>query len=137
MEVSPKKLIIGLGLVFFLGVLFSIVNGYYVQAEGTTLPMIVYGISFLSIIIGGAIVIMFQWKINKIQLNRVVKILPPEEKNVVKILLENNNAIEQNKLVALSGFNKVKISRIVKELEFRGVVKKTNLGNTNLIVLSI
>ena len=137
MEISPKKLIIALSLVFLLGVLFAVVNGYYVQEQGTTLPLIVYGISFVSIILGGAIVIMFQWKINKIHLQRVVKILPPDERKVVTILLENNNAIEQNKLVALSGFNKVKISRIVKELELRDVVKKTNLGNTNLIVLKI
>lgn len=135
MEVSPSKLVIALALVFFLGVLFSIVNGYYVQEEGTALPMIVYGISFVSILLGGALVIMFQWRINKVQVRRVVKILPPEEKKIVTILLENNNSIEQNKLVAFSGFSKVKMSRIISELEARGVVKKTNLGNTNLIVL--
>ena len=137
MEISPKKLVIALALVFLLGVLFAVVNGYYAQKEGTSLPIIVYAISFLSLIIGGIIVILFQWKINKIQLQRVTKILPAEERTVVKILLENNNSIEQNKLVALSGFNKVKISRIVKELESRGVVKKTDLGNTNLVVLNI
>ena len=80
---------------------------------------------------------MFQWKINKIQIRKVVKILPTEEKKIVTILLENNNSIEQNKLVALSGYNKVKISRFIKQLELRGVIKKTNLGNTNLIVLLI
>jgi uncharacterized membrane protein len=137
MEVSPKRLVIALLMIFILGVLFAIVNGYYVQEEGTTLPSIVYGISFLSILIGGSIVIMFQWKINKIQLTRITKILPPEERTVVLLLLENHGQMEQNKLVALSGFNKVKVSRLVKELEDRGVLRKTNLGNTNLIVLTI
>lgn len=137
MEISPKKLIIALALVFFLGVLFSVVNGYYVQEEGSSLPLIVYGISFLSIILGGAIVIMFQWKINKLQLKRVVKILPPEERKLVTLLMENSGFLEQNRLVALSGYNKVKISRLVKELELRSVVKKTSLGNTNLVVLDI
>jgi uncharacterized membrane protein len=137
MEISPQKLIIALSLVFFLGVLFSFVNGFYVESEGSPLPLIVYGISAISLILGGSIVIMFQWKINKLQIQRVVKILPPDEKKVVTILLENSNSIEQNRLVALSGFNKVKISRLVAELEARGVVKKTNLGNTNLIVLAI
>ena len=137
MDISPKKLVISLSLVFILGILFAVINGFYVQSEGSSLPLIVYGISFLSIVLGGSLVIMFQWKINDIQLKRVVKVLPSEERVVVGILLEHKNSIEQNKLVALSGFNKVKISRIVKELEHRGVVKKTNLGNTNLIVLSI
>jgi len=137
MEISPKKLIIALVLVFILGVLFAYVNGYYVETEGSSLPVIVYIISFISIILGAAIVILFQWKINKVQLKNITKILPAEERIVVKILLENNNSIEQNKLVALSGYNKVKVSRIISELERREVVKKTNLGNTNLIVLKI
>jgi uncharacterized membrane protein len=137
MDISPKKLITALALVFLLGVLFAVVNGYYTQSEQSPLPIIVYGISFISIVLGGAIVIMFQWKINKMQIKKVVKILPTEEKKIITILMENNCSIEQNKLVALSDYNKVKISRIVKELELRGVVKKTNLGNTNLIVLKI
>ena len=137
MEISPKKLVIALALVFFLGVLFAVVNGIYVEKEGSSLPIIVYGISFVSLVLGAAIVILFQWKINKIQFDKVVKILPPEERKIVTILMQNNNSIEQNKLVALSGYNKVKISRVVKELELRGVLKKTNIGNTNLIVLNI
>jgi len=137
MEISPRKLIIALALVFSLGILFAFVNGYYTQKEGSTLPVIVYGISLISLVLGGSLVILFQWKINKMQIQKVVKILPPEERKVVTILLENNSSIEQNKLVALSGFNKVKISRLVSELGARGVVKKTNLGNTNLIVLTI
>ena len=137
MEVSPKKLIIALSLVFLLGVLFAFLNGFYTEKEGSTLPLIVYAISAVSLVIGGSIVIMFQWKINKMQIQKVVKILPPEERKIVTILLENNNSIEQNRLVALSGFNKVKISRLIKELENRGVVKKADLGNTNLIALTI
>lgn len=137
MEISPKKLVIALALVFILGVLFSLTNGYYAESEGSAFPLAVYGIALVSLIIGGVIVVLFQWRINKAQLNKVLKILPAEERKVVAILLDSNNSIEQNKLVALSGYSKVKISRIVKELEQREVVRKTNLGNTNLIVLKI
>ena len=137
MEVSPKRLIIALALVFFLGVIFSIVNGYYVQEEGTALPIIVYGMSFLSILLGGSIVIMFQWRINKLQLKRILKILPREERTVINVLLENQNKIEQNRLVALSGFSKVKISRVVQSLQERDILHKRNLGNTNLIILKL
>ncbi len=137
MEVSPKKLILALALVFILGILFAFVNGLYTQKEGSALPLIVYAVSAVSLILGGALVIMFQWKISKMQIQKVVKILPADERILVTVLLENNNAIEQNKLVALSGLNKVKVSRLIKELELRGVIKKSNLGNTNLIVLAI
>src|SRR3989344_9663994 len=107
MEIDSKRLITGLILVFVLGVMFALVNGIYTSSTNQQLPLIVYGISFLSILIGAFIVVLFQFKISKIQLERVLKILPQEERKVVKILLDNSNSIEQNKLVALSGFSKV------------------------------
>jgi len=137
MEIDNKRLVIGLSLVFLLGIMFAVVNGFYTNSTNEQLPLIVYGISFLSILIGAFIVVMFQLKINKLQLERVLKILPSEERKVVKILLDNNNSIEQNKLVVLSGFTKVRISRILQKLAEREVVEKKNMGNTNLVVLKI
>lgn len=137
MEIDNKRLVIGLSLIFVLGILFALVNGFYTSSTNEQLPLIVYAISFLSILIGAFIVIMFQMKINKIQLERVLKILPREERIVVKILLDNNNQIEQNKLVVLSGFTKVQISRILQKLAERDVVEKKNIGNTNLVMLKI
>lgn len=137
MEISSRKLIVGFVGVFLLGVMFSLVNGYYSTEEGSTLPLIVYAISFVSVLLGGFIVVLFQAKINKVQLNRVLQILPEKEQKIVRLLLDNNNSIEQNKLVALSGINKVKISRILTELESRKVISRNNLGNTKLIVLKI
>lgn len=137
MEISQKKLATGFVLIFILGVMFSVVNGNYTEETENPLPLIFYGISFVSIIIGGFIVVLFQWKVNKVQLKKVLKILPNDEGKIISILLENQNAMEQNKLVAYTGINKVRMSRIISTLEERGVVKKTNLGNTNLIVLDI
>ncbi|MBL7055805.1 hypothetical protein ISS07_02750 [Candidatus Woesearchaeota archaeon] len=137
MEIDNKRLIIGLGSVFILGILFAVVNGSYTSSTNEQLPLIVYGISFISILVGAFIIFMFQVKINKLQLNKVLKILPREERIVVKILLDNNNSIEQNKLVVLSGFSKVQISRILKKLMEREVIEKRNMGNTNLIMLKI
>jgi uncharacterized membrane protein len=137
MDISPKRLIMALALVFLLGVAFAIVNGMYTQEKGESLPLIVYAISLVSLFLGGSLVILFQWKINKMQLERVTKILPSDERKVVLALMQNGNSMEQNRLVALTGLNKVKISRLVKELEQRDVVAKTDLGNTNLIVLKI
>ncbi|RJQ15680.1 hypothetical protein C4573_05985 [Candidatus Woesearchaeota archaeon] len=137
MEISAKKLIIGLLLVFILGVLFAVVNGTYTSSTNEQLPLIVYGISFLSLILGGFIVLFFQWKISAMQLERVLKILPRDERLVVKILLDNSGAIEQNKLVVLSGFTKVQVSRIIQKLVERDVLEKKNLGNTNLILLKL
>ena len=95
-----------------------------------------YVISFVSILVGIIISLLFQYKINKVQMRRIIKILAKDEGKIISLLLENQNALEQNKLVAYTGINKVKMSRIISSLE-EGVLKKTNLGNTNLIVLKI
>jgi len=137
LEVSIKKLVLALGSVFILGVMFAIVNGVYTESTNSSLPIIVYFIAIISILVGVFLTLLFQWRINKIQLERVLKILPDDERKVVSLLIENNNSLEQNKLVALTGLNKVKISRLISELESRGIIKKTDLGNTNLIVLSV
>ena len=137
MEVSVRRLIVGFVSVFFLGILFSIVNGYYVSEEGSSLPLIVYGISFVSVLLGGFIVVLFQAKISRVQLNRVLKILPDGDGRIVSLLFDNNGALEQNRLVAMTGLNKVKVSRILSELESRGVVVRVNLGNTKLVSLKI
>ena len=137
MEISNKKLVIGFTLIFLLGILFAVVNGFYTSTENEQLPLIVYGISFLSILVGASIVFLFQWKINKVQLEKVLKILPKDERTVVKILMDNNNQIEQNKLVVLSGFTKVQISRILQKLVERDVIEKKSMGMTNLVVLKI
>ncbi|MBI1936193.1 hypothetical protein HYS31_07170 [Candidatus Woesearchaeota archaeon] len=137
MEIDNKRLVIGLSLIFVLGILFALVNGFYTSSTNEQLPLIVYGISFLSILIGAFIVIMFQLRISRMQLEKVLKILPREERIVVKILLDNKNMLEQNKLVVLSGFTKVQISRILKKLAEREVIEKRNMGNTNLVVLKI
>ena len=137
MEISNTRLVTGLLLVFALGISFAIVNGQYTESYGESLPVIVYGISFISIIFGSFIVLLFQWKISAIQMKRILKVLPKDERTIVKILLDNNNRIEQNYLVVLSGETKVKISRTLQKLEQRKVIEKKSMGNTNLIMLTV
>ena len=137
MEIDTRRLTLGLALVFTLGILFAVVNGFYTSQTNEQLPFIVYFISFVSVLIGAFIVILFQWKINKVQVERILKIVPAEERIIIKLLLDNNNSLEQNKIVVMSGFTKVRISRIVQKLVEREVVEKRNMGNTNLIMLKI
>jgi uncharacterized membrane protein len=136
-DVEPKKLIAALLAVFLLGITFAVLNGYYFSQAGSALPIIVYGISFLSIIIGAFIVLLFQWRINRAQLEKVLGILERDERVVIKILLDNKGHIEQNYIVALSGMHKVAVSRTIAKLEARGVVEKKPLGNTNMIILKL
>ena len=105
MEVSTKKIVLALGSVFVLGVLFAIANGIYTENTESSLPLFVYLIALVSLVTGVFISFLFQWKINKIQLERVLKILPEDERKLVSLLIQNNNSLEQNKLVALTGIH--------------------------------
>jgi uncharacterized membrane protein len=117
--------------------LFAYVSSEYSASTGETMPPEVYGISAASMLVGAFVVLLFQTRRSKSDADRILNILPYDEKTVIRILLENNNKIEQNYLVVLSGFSKVKISRIVSKLEARGVLEKKNLGNTNYLILKI
>ncbi len=136
-EIPINRLIIAFGLIFILGVLFAILNGYYVEESGDPLPIIVYAISLISLIVGIFLILIFQWKISKVQLTKVLSILPGDEAEILKILIENNNKLEQNMIVALTGYNKVRVSRILTKYEQKGIIEKRNMGNTNLVILKL
>lgn len=136
-EISVLKLLIGFGLIFILGILFAFTNGYYTEEFGEPLPIIVYAIAIVSILTGATIILLFQQKISKVHLSSLLKILPTDEAEVIKLLIENNNRLEQNHIVALTGYNKVRISRIITKFEQKKLIEKRNLGNTNLIILKL
>lgn len=136
-EIPLFRLIIAFGLIFILGVLFAILNGYYVEESGGPLPLIVYVIALISIFFGGAIILLFQWRISKVQLNSVLNLLDKAEAEIIRVLIENNNRLEQNHIVALTGYNKVRVSRILTQYEQKGIIEKRNVGNTNLVILKL
>ena len=136
MEVSETRLGIAIIAVFGLGILFAVLNGYYIQDYGEPIPMIVYGMTAVSMGVGALLVMLFQWKISQKQLYRILKILPEDERAIVEILVKEKR-MEQNLLVAESGLSKVKVSRTLSKLEQRNLIEKKPMGNTNLIKLVI
>jgi|WetSurMetagenome_2_1015567.scaffolds.fasta_scaffold53828_5 uncharacterized membrane protein len=136
MEVSETRLGVAIIAVFGLGILFSILNGYYIEDTGEPIPMMVYGMTAVAMGVGALLVMLFQWKISQKQLYRILKVLPEDERAIVEILVKEKR-MEQNLLVAESGLSKVKVSRTLSKLEQRNIIEKKPLGNTNLIKLVI
>lgn len=136
MEVSEARLAVAIIAVFGLGVLLSILNGYYIEDTGSSMPVVVYGVTAVSMGVGALIILLFQWKVSQRQAITMLKVLPEDERKIVEILL-NERKIEQMYLVAESGLSKVKVSRVLIKLEQRGIIDKKPLGNTNLIKLKI
>jgi len=136
MEVSETRLAVAIIAVFGLGIMFSILNGYYMADTGSSIPLMVYGMTAVAMGVGALIVLLFQWRINRKQFQRLLGVLPEDERLVVELLLEDGR-LEQTYIVAESGLSKVKVSRILSRLEGRGIVEKKPLGNTNLVKLKV
>lgn len=136
MEVSETRLGVAIVAVFGLGILFSILNGYYIEDTGEPIPLMVYGMTAASMGVGALIILLFQWKISKTQLHKILKVLPEDERIILELLVKEKR-MEQIYLVAESGLSKVKVSRVLSKLEQRGIVEKKPLGNTNLVKLRV
>ncbi|WP_457612124.1 DUF7343 domain-containing protein [Methanocaldococcus sp.] len=61
--------------------------------------------------------------------------LTDEEKKIIELIREYGS-ITQKELVELTGMSKPKVSRIVSELEDRGIIKKEKIGRINKLALS-
>ncbi len=136
MEVSEARLGVALIAVFSLGIMLSILNGYYIEDTGESIPLVYYGGIAVAMAIGALIILLFQWKITKAQVQRILNILPEDERIIMQLLLKEGK-MEQIYLVAESGLSKVRVSRTISRLEQRGVIEKKPLGNTNLIKIKI
>ena len=76
MEVSETRLFTAIIAVFGLGILFSVMNGYYIEDTGTAIPLTVYGLAAAAMLVGALIVLLFQWRISQKQMHKLLRILP-------------------------------------------------------------
>ncbi|MFH0863275.1 MAG: hypothetical protein V1875_09660 [Candidatus Altiarchaeota archaeon] len=136
MEVSETRLAVAITLVFLLGLMLSILNGYFIEDTGMQMPLLTYGVAAVAMMVGAMIILLFQWRISHQHAYNMLKVLPPDERKLIELLLKEKR-MDQMHLVAESGLSKVKVSRLIMKLEQRGVVDKRPLGNTNLIRLKI
>jgi uncharacterized membrane protein len=75
-------------------------------------------------------------KNKKISLKNSVKLnmLKEDEKKVFEYLLENNNVLQRDMMYELD-FSKVKLSRILHNLEQKNILERISKGNSNKIRL--
>ncbi len=136
MEITNKKLLIALGLLFALGIALAWSNAYCAVSMGHMFAPLLYGITLIALATGGAITLLFQWKVDRIQLEKVISILPQDERKVLKIIIDKKS-VSQGELKILSGLSRVKVSRVISKLEQREIIEKKPYGNTNLITRKI
>jgi len=61
--------------------------------------------------------------------------LDSEEKKLIQIVSEANGSIFQSELTEKSGFDKVKVTRILDRLEGKQVIERRRRGMTNIVIL--
>lgn len=64
-----------------------------------------------------------------------LKLLDTEEKKVYQLLIDNKGTVFQSDLVDKSGFDKVKVTRILDRLEGKQLIQRMRRGMTNVVLL--
>ncbi len=107
------------------------VNGYEVQEDQVSGTILLLA---LGIVIGVVAVLGIEKILHKEE--RIpVTVLTEDEKKIVRAISANEGVITQDKLPGLTSFSRPKISRLISDLEGRGVLSKEPQGRTQKIGL--
>lgn len=66
----------------------------------------------------------------------ILRMLPETHKKIIQTLLENNGKARQYELIEVTKLNKLKVHRILRDLENNQIIVKEKIGKVNNIMLS-
>jgi len=98
--------------------------------------------AFLGLFVGILTYYIMSEKIYKTELkikskNKIIlNLLSNTEKKIIEKILENDGRIRQYELTYIEGLSKIKVHRIIQNLEDNNIIKKEKLGKVNNIVLN-
>ncbi len=95
------------------------------------------GTFFVGLIAGGLTVFFIIKARTDIERKEIVEtLLSQPEKDIIRIIKNENGVTTQSKICSLSGFSKAKVSYYLNELENKGIVQKERWGRMNRIRIS-
>jgi len=74
-------------------------------------------------------------KVKRKDYNNILKTLTAEERKILMAVISEQGAIFQSDLAEKTGFDKVKVSRILDKLEGRQIIERRRRGMTNIVIL--
>lgn len=82
--------------------------------------------------------VLLKYKIlsRRSNIRSVMDILKEDERKVVDIIIASKGKCKQKMIVQGTNFSKAKVSRILSDLEARGIIKKIHTGRTNRIIIA-
>ncbi|MEM2918729.1 MAG: winged helix-turn-helix transcriptional regulator [Candidatus Altiarchaeota archaeon] len=134
--ISEKRILIVISLVFIFGISLSVLNSFHIDIIGHPLEIELYLIAIEFFALGGLTNLILRKKISSIQFNRLLSILPEDEREVLKEIYSEKK-ITQKELVDKTGIYKMKISRVLKKFEDKGIIERRPYGYTNIVTLKI
>lgn len=72
-------------------------------------------------------------KLIKYNTDVILHLLNPEERRVIKKIVENEGKVQQLEITYMEGYTKVKAHRIIESLAQKGIIQKEKLGKMRLI----
>ncbi len=93
--------------------------------------------TLIVIIIGMTIGFIFIYKfyLSKRFLKIVLPILKQDEKKVFDCLIKHGDGVKQKLIVRDSGYSKAKVSKVLKSLSERGIIKLERIGRSNKVYM--
>ncbi len=89
-------------------------------------------IAFSAFVIGAFISLMFQWGINVIHFEKVVKLLPVSDAAIMGVLFHKKKISEVN-LSVEAGISKRMTLRVLSKMESRGIGSRTKIGDSSIV----
>ncbi len=141
---ESKKIILGI-LILSVFVLIVSVSSFYVQTEISSgnacgcsipIPLFIPFLASIGLFIGTLIYYMFspRFEKNKLDKKSLLNFLGGDERKVFGVMLDKKE-INQAQLVRETNLSKVKVSRIIKRFENKGLIEKISIGKINMIKL--
>jgi len=97
--------------------------------------MLIPLLSSAGLLMGSLIYFFLSSHAKKADFSPLLNLLDYEEKVVIEELVKNRGNMTQARLVSSTGINKVKVSRMLADLEQRNIVRKRAKGISNIIEL--
>jgi uncharacterized membrane protein len=76
-------------------------------------------------------------KLSREDFKDAMRTLSPEENSLIEKLIDAEGAMFQSDLVEQSGFQKVKVTRLLDRLEGLSIIERRRRGMTNIVLLKL
>lgn len=143
-------IVIGIIVFLFNNALITIVNtscthGLSCPMYGTIRTQTYIAIALIGIIVIIGLILIFSKEEKKIitkfikekKKERIPNLsnLSQDEKKLMQLIIDSQGTIFQSELVEKSGFDKVKVTRILDKLEGKQLIERKRRGMTNVVIL--